>query len=303
MDRLLSIILILMNKGTVTGRELAEHFEVSLRTIYRDIDKISTTIVPIASTGGKGGGFYILEDYKLDKMFFSKSEVKPLLSVLKSLKNTLGKNESFNSCIAKFESLYNSNNTDNNLSIDISDNGDGITASEYLDLINNAIEANRCVVFTYINRRLETEQRTAEPINIFFSGGYWYFTAFCRSRGDFRRFKLARIKDISLGEFFTKRVVTDEELDTIFRESFKNRSIEVVLKFSQRMSRRLVEYFREERISNNDDGTSIVTFNSPNEEGLKKYILSFGIDCEVLSPDFLREELKAYIEKLHTIYG
>lgn len=301
-DRLLSIILILMNRGLVTGQELADHFEVSLRTIYRDIDKISSTMVPVASLGGKGGGFYIMEGYKLDKLFFSRQEVKPLLSVMKSLKNMLGKNEAFNSCINKFENLYPAEKDGESLLIDMSDNSHGGKAGEYLDIINTAIEENLCLVFNYTNRRLETTERIVEPLQIYFFGGSWYFAAFCRSRCDYRKFKLIRVSSLRLGDKFEKRELQQEELEKLFDESFRKRSIEVTLNFSERMAVRLMEYFSDDEITKNPDGSCTVRFISPNEEGLRKFILGFGADCRILSPGFLINDFREYLDSIRDIY-
>lgn len=267
-DRLLSIILILMNRNMVTGKELAEHFEVSLRTIYRDIDKISRTMVPIAAEGGKGGGFYILEDYKLDKMFFSKKEIKPLLSLMRSLKDMMGKNEGFNSCITKFENFYKAEGSGSNLSIDISEGSNNKTA-ELIAVVNNAIENCKCLIIDYTNRRLETETRVIEPLKIYFFNGAWYFAGYCRDREDFRQFKISRTSNLRIGEPFTKRDLDSDELDTIFSDSFKRKSIKVSLKFSERMLNHLTEYFSEDKILINEDNSAIVTFNSPDEEGQK----------------------------------
>lgn len=297
-DRLLSIILILMNRDMVTGKELAEHFEVSLRTIYRDIDKISSTIVPIAAAGGKGGGFYILENFKLDRTFFSKSEVKPLLSLMRSLKDMLGKNESFNNCITKFESLYSTGSTDNNISIDISESSVG----KFINMLNIAMDSKKCVVINYTNRRLETSERVVEPLKIYFFDGSWYFAGFCRDRQDYRQFKISRVTSLILGESFIERDISSEDLDLIFADSFKNKSIKVTLKFTNRVINHLTEHFSEDKITISNDGTVLVSFNSPDEEGLKKFILSFGTDCEVIEPAHLRKELYEYIEGLLSLY-
>ena len=301
-DRLLSIILILMNRDMVTGRELAEHFEVSLRTIYRDIDKISRTMVPIAAEGGKGGGFYILDNYKLDKMFFSKNEIKPLLSLMRSLKDLLGRNEVFNNCITKFESFYSCEEDDGNISIDISEDSSSNKTGEFIAAINNAVDNSKCVIIDYTNRRLETDKRVIEPLKIYFFNGGWYFAGYCREREDYRQFKISRITNLRIGETFLKRDITSEHLEILFSESFKSKSIRVTLKFSSRMINHLNEHFSEDKINIKEDGTAVISFNSPNEEGLKKFILNFGKDCEVLEPLLLRRELKEYIKELLLLY-
>ena len=107
-DRMLSIIIILSQKGLVTGKQLAEHFEVSLRTIYRDLEKIGEAGVPIASTGGTGGGYYLMKNYNLNDLFFNKKEIEPLIAVMDNLKTLFGNNKEFNDITLKFETLKNS---------------------------------------------------------------------------------------------------------------------------------------------------------------------------------------------------
>jgi predicted DNA-binding transcriptional regulator YafY len=104
-DRFLSILIIISQKGLVTGKDLAEHFEVSLRTIYRDIEKISEAGVPIAAIGGKGGGYYIMGNYTLNNLFLNRKEAEPLIAVMDNLKFLFGNNQQFNDIVLKFETL------------------------------------------------------------------------------------------------------------------------------------------------------------------------------------------------------
>lgn len=303
-ERLLSILLILMSRGRVTGKELAEHFEVSLRTIYRDIDEISRTIVPIYAESGKGGGYRIMEGYELDKSLLTQRDVKPLVSVMKGLKTVLGRNDSFNNTILKFEALYDKHDDGyDEMVINMVKSGEEEAVRKALDTIRAAIDDNRCLIFEYINRKFEQEERIVEPVQLEFTNGQWHLSAFCRNRKDYRSFKLDRMKDIKLGEAFESRKISTEELDKIFTEGYVNKSIKVVLKFSERMRHQLTEHFRPSRIIYTDDGYSLVEVLSPNEEGLKKYILSFGLDCEVIEPVWLRNELREYAGKICEMYG
>lgn len=105
-NRLLSMLLIISKKRLVTGKELSEHFEVSVRTIYRDIEKISEAGIPIASIGGKGGGYYLMENYHIDNLFLNKKEARTFLSVMGNLDFLFGKNNVFNDMILKFENTF-----------------------------------------------------------------------------------------------------------------------------------------------------------------------------------------------------
>lgn len=302
-DRLLSILLIISDKGLVTGKELAEHFEVSLRTIYRDIDKICEAGVPIASTGGKGGGYYIMENYNLDNLFLDKKEIQALMPVMDNLSFLFGRNQKFNDMILKFKNVYEKGNVENNrLKINMSHFSMENELKEALFLIDKAIEDSRLLEFDYINRRIECSKRIAEPIQIEFICGEWYLVAFCRNRNDYRKFKLVRIRNLKLGDIFLKRNISNEGLRKIFAEGYNEKSIKVTLKFTSRIGEQLSEYFDKESIRLEEDGNFIVEDFFPYEEGLIKHILSFGKDCEVLSPSYLREETEGYIKEMLLSY-
>lgn len=303
-DRLLSILIIITQKGLVTGKELAEHFEVSLRTIYRDIEKISEAGVPIAAAGGKGGGYYIMENYNLNNLFFNKEEIEPLIAVMENLKFLFGKNQQFNDIVLKFETLQNNRKKEcESLSINISHFSMEQELREYLFLINKAIEENRLLEFEYINRRMEYSKRIVEPIQISFAGGDWYIIAFCKARNDYRKFKLVRIRNMNLGGSFAKRMISKEELKKIFADSYEKNSILVTLKFSNKIGEQLSEHFSKETIKSLEDGTFIVEDFFPDDEGLKKFILSFGGECEVMAPRKLRDGMLEYIKNIYIKYN
>jgi predicted DNA-binding transcriptional regulator YafY len=303
-DRLLSMLLIISNKGMVTGKELAEHFEVSIRTIYRDIDKICEAGVPIAAVGGKGGGYSIMENYNLDNLFLNRNEIRELMPLMDNMKFIFGKKQQFNDIILKFENLYKEEEIKNTkLSINMSHFSMENELKEYLFLMNKAIEESRLLEFNYINRRMEYSQRIAEPSQIAFNYGEWYLSAFCRSRNDYRKFKLVRMRNLKLGDYFTKKDISKEELKKIFNEAYNKKSIKVVLRFTNRIGEQLKEYFPKENIKKLEDDSFIAWDLFPYEEGLIKFILGFGNDCEVVEPHYLREETKRYLKELLKKYS
>lgn len=303
-NRLLSILIIISQKDLVTGHELAEHFEVSLRTIYRDIEKISEAGVPIAATGGKGGGYYIMGDYNLNNIFLNKKEIEPLIAVMENLKFLFGKNPKFNDIVIKFQSLHGSENQqDDNLNINMSHFSMEPELREYLFLINKAIEESKLLEFEYINRKLNHEKRIIEPIQIQFAGGDWYIIGFCKIRNDYRKFKLVRVRNLSLRDSFEKRLISKEELEKIFSDSYDKNSILVTLKFSNKIGAQLSEYFLKDAITALENGEYLVKELFPDDEGLKKFILSFGDYCEVVSPMKLRKEMSEYIKNIYLKYN
>lgn len=303
-DRLLSMLLVIAKKGTVTGRELAEHFEVSLRTIYRDIEKLGEAGIPIAAAGGKGGGYYLMEGYNVDNLFLKKEEAHTFLAVMNHLSFLFGKNQSFNDIVLKFENAYKqAQGKTDKLNISMSHFSMEEELKEYLFLMNKAIEEHKLLVFDYANRRMEQAQRTVEPLQISFSAGHWYLVAFCRIRNDYRRFKLVRISHLRVGDHFDKRDISKEALEQVFEESYRRNSIRVTLQFANRIGGQLTEHFHREKIRKTEDNQYIVEDDFPYEDGLLKFILSFGKDCEVVKPLYLREEVKKYVQELLLSYN
>jgi predicted DNA-binding transcriptional regulator YafY len=301
---MLSIIIILSQKGLVTGKQLAEHFEVSLRTIYRDLEKIGEAGVPIASTGGTGGGYYLMKNYNLNNLFFNKKEIEPLIAVMDNLKILFGNNKEFNDITLKFETLKNSQEyIYDKLSIDMSHFSMEQELKEYLFLINKGIEDSKLLEFLYINRNMEYEERIVEPLQIEFSDGHWYIIAYCRARNDYRKFKLVRIRNLRLGENFVKDLISIDKIKSKLSEGYEKNSISVTLKFSSDIGEQLGEYFSKDKIEVVENNFYVVKDKFPKDDGLKKFILGFGDKCEVIAPIELREEMKIYIKNIYKKYN
>ncbi|WP_289138466.1 YafY family protein [uncultured Brevibacillus sp.] len=287
-DRLLSMLLILSKREMVTGKELAD----------------GEAGIPIASIGGKGGGYYLMENYQVDNLFFNKSEAHTFMAVLNNLDLLFGKNEKFNDIVLKLENTYKQEKRDSDKwSIQMSHFSMEKELKEYLFLMNQAIEESKLLVFDYINRDMEYSEREVEPVQIAFVSGQWYLVGFCRKRNDYRRFKLVRIRKLRVDTSFHKRETSWEEIEKIIEESYSKRGIEVTFRFSNRIGEQLTEYFSKEAIRKTEDDHYIVVAEFPYEEGLLKYILSFGKECEVVEPLFLREELKQYVKELMNFYN
>lgn len=304
-NRMLSIILLLSNKGLVTGKELAEHVDVSVRTIYRDIDKICQAGIPISAIGGKSGGFYIMENYKLNDLHFNKDEFNALSTILDSLDIVFGKEKQFNDILLKLKSTFENENTkkNNNLNIDMSHFSMEQELKDFLYIISKSIRENKVLEFEYINRNLESEKRIVEPLKIEFSEGNWYLIGYCRKRNDYRKFKLVRIQNLNLGSGFEKKEISEGMLKEIFSKSYEEKNIKLQLKFSNRIGRQLKEYFSGGSIKKAPSGDFIIEESFPYDEGLFKFILSFGNECEVIEPNYLREDIKNYLKKIIEKYN
>lgn len=288
-DRLFEIIYILLEKENVTAKELAEHFGVSVRTIYRDIDVLSRSNIPIYTNQGKGGGINLLDNFVLDKSLISEDEQNQILFALQSLEKLNVNNEKM--LLDKMSILFNKA-TRNWIEIDFSSWGTDSTQNERFNKIKEAILNKKVVEITYFNSYGEENIRQVEPLQIWFKDKSWYIKAFCRLKQDFRIFKIARIRDIKiLDEHFERELPVEKEEKTKFKV------ISLKLEISKEMTYRVYDEFEKENISKNENGDFIVEVEYPENEWVYGYILSFGEYVKVLSPKYAKDIIKKRLEK------
>lgn len=301
-ERLLAIIIIMSQRGMVRAKDLARDLEVSERTIYRDIESICEAGIPVASMGGNGGGYYLMENYNLDNIFLNKDELGPLTSVVENLTELFGKDSKFKDILIKINGLKENTKEQCSFQIDLAHFTMKKELKDYLCLADKAISESKLLIFDYVNRRMEWERRVVEPYEVEFSDGQWYIIGYCRSRKSFRIFRIVRIKSMALGENFEKKTITYEEINKILNKGYEEKSILVTLKFSERIGSHLCEHFSKEKIQHLKEGGFLVKNSYPDDEGLLKFILNFGVDCEILEPVELRTRVKEYIKSVADKY-
>lgn len=288
-NRLFEIIYILLEKENVTAKELAEHFGVSVRTIYRDIDVLSRSNIPIYTNQGKGGGINLLDNFVLDKSLISEDEQNQILFALQSFEKLNVNNEKM--LLDKMSILFNKA-TRNWIEIDFSSWGTDSTQNERFNKIKEAILNKKVVEITYFNSYGEENIRKVEPLQIWFKDKSWYIKAFCRLKQDYRIFKIARIRDIKiLDEHFERELPVEKEEKTKFKV------ISLKLEISKEMAYRVYDEFEKENISKNENGDFIVNVEYPENEWVYGYILSFGEYVKVLSPEYAKDIIKKRLEK------
>ena len=187
--RLFEIVYLLLDTPNITARQLAERFEVSERTIYRDVDVLSGAGIPVYAAKGKGGGIRLLPDYVLDKSLLNENEQEAILLGLKSLAATGGEDPAVTDKLArlfhKAEASW--------IEVDFSSWGRDPAEKEAFDILKAAILTARLVHLTYYNAAGEQSERVIEPVRLHFKGGRWYLQAYCRTRQAWRTFRLSRI--------------------------------------------------------------------------------------------------------------
>ncbi len=289
-SRLFEIVYILMRKRKVTAKELADKFEVSTRTIYRDIEVLSRANIPIYATKGKEGGIGLLDEYVLNKTILSEKEQNQILFALQGMKKMAKQDEK--DILGKLSTLFNKEINDW-IRIDFSNWSKDNIQEKRFDIIKSAILNKQLIEFTYYNSNGEKSKRVVEPLQIWFKDKSWYLISYCRNKEDYRIFKIARIKEMKiLEEHFERELPKEKE-----EEKYKFKSILLELEISKEMAYRVYDEFENEEIIKKEDDNFIVKVEYPDNEWVYGYILSFGEYIKVLSPERAKKVIKDKLEK------
>ena len=295
-NRYFQMIDLLLDKGQMTAPELADYFEVSIRTIYRDIDILSSAGIPIYATQGKGGGIAIQDSYVLKKSLLSEQEQKQILMALQGIR--VLEDEQINMLLSKLSGVF-QRQQGNWLEIDFSTWTKSGAGKHNFQLLQSAIWKSRIVSFSYYSGKGEQTKRIIEPHKLVFKTSDWYLYGYCTLRKDFRFFKLTRIRDLKLQDAEFMR----ETPEHIFERSdeFEMKTVQVTLLFDAGMSHEVYEKFDEE-VSEQEDGSLLVTTILPDNELLYSYVLSCRERVEVLSPPYVRYNVRKRVRKMLEIY-
>lgn len=309
-DRLISIILLLLERKKVSARELSKTFEVSLRTIYRDIDTINMSGIPIISTTGANGGFQIMEKYKIDKNVFSASDIIALLRGLKGISAVMSREEIVHTA-TKIQSLIPEERADeielrsNQVLLDLQPWKEHPKLNTYFRDISDAVEKQQLISFEYFNRSGQTNKRKVEPYRLMIKSHSRYLLGFCLIRNDFRLFKLMRMSDLQiLDEYFPLRELPNELPPIIseFTNIMDKRQIIVKLLIHESARDKVIDYCGNENLSPFGKDHFIALLPFIDDESGYNLILGFGDKCECLEPIEVRNEVIRRIGNLWRLY-
>ncbi|EPT8928059.1 helix-turn-helix transcriptional regulator [Listeria innocua] len=305
-DRLMSIVLILLDKERISAQELADRFEVSLRTIYRDIDAIDLAGVPIRSTPGVGGGFGIMPDYKMDSKVFSTADLSAILMGLSSLSNMVRGDELINA-LAKIKSFIPADRAKeielkaNQIYIDLSQWTGNNNIQPHVEIIKVALQENKLLTFEYIAHQGNKTVRIVEPYQLVMKSSHWYLYGYCQNRNDFRLFRLSRMSGLQiLEDTFTLRDFQKPQLE--MEDIVAIMQIEIKIRIHQSIIDRVLDYCSYENFYPDGEEHYIVSFPFIENEYHYDILLSFGDKCECLEPLHVREKMKRRIYDIVSIY-
>lgn len=302
LERLISIIYILMNKETVTAGELAERFEVSTRTIYRDIEALSIAGIPVYCKKGKNGGISLTEEFVLNKMLITKEEQQEILAALVGLQETEVSGETVEQEILQKLGEFFQEEPVPWVQIDLSD-WSGLRRQMYED-IKQAILTRHVVEFDYYGQNRPMSRREVEPIQLLFKEYTWYLRAYCRERQAFRTFKLFRMQRLKVREemFTPKKEHREEEAE----KNVQNQEFPVTpltIWIDKKEAYRVYDRFDESELEQLSDGNFLARCAYPLDEWVYSLILWFGPSAKVLEPEFIRVEVQNRIKQMMENYN
>ncbi|UVI29970.1 helix-turn-helix transcriptional regulator [Paenibacillus spongiae] len=304
LDRLLAITMLLLGRRRVSAKELADRFEVSLRTVYRDLETINQAGIPIVSYTGATGGYEIMDQYRLDRQFLSLEELQSIVIALRGIRSSMDEKEigglldKVGALVAKSEQGA-AASMSQQLLIDINPWHEGEADKEKLNVLKTAIRSARLIRFDYTNGNGEDSQRVCEPMSVVLKGYVWYLYGYCRLRQDFRIFRLSRIGKLAeLPETFERREGNLEQLNYRSIRPQDAPTLHLVLRFQPRHKARVKDYFPNCEIETEEEGTLLVTVVQPDEPWVRAMLMSYGTDVTVLEPVSLAQELVREAKKI-----
>lgn len=298
-NRLLEITILLLNRGTVTAKELAERFEVSTRTIYRDVDVLSSAGIPVFTNKGNGGGISLLENYSLNKTLISEHESESLLLALKTLQAT--KYPEIDVILDKISAVFKHSEAADWVHIDFSPWASRPNEYNKFIEIKKAILDRKRISFDYISSTGEKTSRVMEPMRLVFKGQAWYLWGYCNTKNDFRIFRISRTKNVKVTNLGFERRQHSDNSRSDETESIRH-LVSLKMKFYSQALYRLYDDFDDEMIVRNSDGTCTVEVKFPEDEWVYGYLLSFGSYVEVLEPQHIRDIIADRARKLLEFY-
>ncbi len=303
MNRLISIIMLLLEHKTISAAELSRTFEVSKRTIYRDIEIINEAGIPIITFPGINGGIGIMEEFKVDKRLFSETDLTTLLIGLSGVHSALDNKET-KQVMSKLKAIIPKEKQNDieeltsRIAIDLSPWQKDIIRESYLQIINSAIVERKILSFDYFDVKGDVSSREVEPYRLLHKGNSWYLQGFCLLRQEMRTFRFSRIRKLmTLDRSFTLRVI---DFSALSKEiDYDIPQVMVKIRFDDTLKGQMISHYSDIDIVH-EDGKNIATIPVLDGDIGIRFLLSLGESCECIEPQDVREKL---IQKAEAVLG
>ena len=296
-DRLFQLLYLLLEKGSITGPEAAARLSVSVRTVYRDVETLSLSGIPVYTSAGKGGGISLLPGYALDQALLTDEEQNEILFAIQSLQAT---DRPVDALLDKLGGVFKKQNT-GWIEVDFSRWGYGPVDRTRFQMLKNAILERQTLELLYCGMSGATARRRVCPVKLVFKDKNWYMQAYCLKAEGYRLFKVSRMIEIQpTGERFIQpdTPVPSIEYDTMVPVQW----IDVALRFTPRMAFRVYDEFDRQSVQEQPDGSLRIDTRLPAGDWLSDYLLTFGTDLQVLAPESLRQTLHAMAQNIADHY-
>lgn len=296
-NRIFDIIYTLLNHKSVTAKALSEKFNVSTRTIYRDIDSMSRAGIPVYTERGKGGGISLLSDYVLNKVLLDAEERKSILQALQTT-SAVNFDDANEEALTKLSALF---GTADEPWLDIDFNTWYGANDHDFEQLKTAILDKKVVTFDYYNANGERGLRKVEPIQLVFKEMNWYLKAYCLGKQDWRMFKLRRLNQLVVTEQdFVKRA-KPPKVDLALNAQ-NQEIIHLKMLVSSHLGYRIYDDFPIDAIQKYSDKDLMIAGEFPKADWLYSYILSLGKDAKILAPQDFKNEIITLIKKMEERY-
>jgi predicted DNA-binding transcriptional regulator YafY len=288
---------LLLNRGRISAKELADRFEVSTKTIYRDMDTLSQAGVPILAHQGTTGGFEIMEQYTISRQYLSLEEISSIIAAVKGI-GTAVDDAAFASLHEKVKTLLHQSDkhqegiAGERLVFDLNPWGQGPEARQKVNLLKRAIDETQMVQFSYVNMNGSESERMAEPYALLLKANVWYLQAYCLLREQFRVFRLSRVQQLQmLSDPFERRQVPSLDGYAWDAEWTKNADTEATLLFRPQARYRVGDSFHSDQVTVLGDGSLRVEGKFTVDEWFYGMLLSHGDAVKVEHPAYIAEQV------------
>jgi len=298
--RLINLIMLLLRTEQVSATDLAQRFEVSVRTIYRDVEALNLAGIPIYTTRGRYGGIGLMPNYKVNKKLLTAADIRNLRTALNSVHSLIDSPE-VKATIQKIDAFYVADQADDHLFIDRPNWPGSRELKQLAEQIEQAIAQHHYLTFTYSDRNGRGSSRQIEPYRLIYKGERWYVQAYSLERQAFRLFRLSRMQVIqfSTDHFETRQI---PELAFDFNTKHRPTLVTITIQVDNLVRDQVVERFGQSVIQSDTKTGFVAAINLPNNENAYRFILSLGARVKIIKGTDFLAGFQAYLHQLVTTY-
>lgn len=299
-DRLIAEVIYLLNREVVSASTLANRFEVSKRTIQRDMDTLNQAGIPIVSTYGAEGGYEIMDGFKLTKQIVDVDDCRNIVTALKALTSAYNNNK-INTTLEKV--IHSLQDKEPRIFMDLSVAREDEKVNDYLRTMDYAINNKLPIIIEYTNSEMKPSIRKVEPLGLTYQWYSWYLLAYCTAKQAYRLFKLTRISSCELSkDSFSKIHGNVEELLRKVISTDQRKYYKIRLRCKKSIKQQVFEYLSRNLIEEYENGDFVVELHVPFERMWFSLLLGFGNQIEVLEPDEIKILLREKAEEILSLY-